>query len=125
MEKVLQVENLRKSYNGLTVLDLDSLSIPKGQITVIMGPNGAGKTTLIRILALLEEPDHGTIWLNGQPIPEDENHAWSCGDRWRYWQRIACLHELPIIWVWPLDCGAGGERRSDKGGRIRGHVRSW
>ncbi|NMB16744.1 MAG: ATP-binding cassette domain-containing protein [Firmicutes bacterium] len=89
MEKVLQVENLRKSYNGLTVLDLDSLSIPKGQITVIMGPNGAGKTTLIRILALLEEPDHGTIWLNGQPIPEDENH------------RLVLRRQMGVIWQRP------------------------
>src|SRR5690554_1885230 len=89
METILHVENLRKSYNGLTVLNLEALSIPEGQITVIMGPNGAGKTTLIRILALLEEPDQGAILLRGQPVPEDEH------------DRLALRRRMGVIWQRP------------------------
>jgi ABC-2 type transport system ATP-binding protein len=59
----LSICNVSKTYaNGLQALNNVSLTIPKGMYG-LLGPNGAGKSTLIRILATLQEPDQGSIYL--------------------------------------------------------------
>lgn len=45
-----------------------SLTIPEGKLVVITGPNGGGKTTLARIIAGIERPDSGQIWLDNEEI---------------------------------------------------------
>ncbi|WP_410016482.1 energy-dependent translational throttle protein EttA [Sodalis sp. C49] len=62
-DKVLEVENLRKSYGDRLLIDNLSFSIPKGAIVGIIGPNGAGKSTLFRILSGKEQADSGTVTL--------------------------------------------------------------
>ncbi len=58
---VLTVENIEKAYSGRVVLDGISLQVQKGERVGLVGPNGAGKTTLMKIIAGLEEPDHGSV----------------------------------------------------------------
>jgi len=53
----LWLENIRKSYGGERVLDIDRLFIPFGAVTVLFGYSGSGKTTLINIIGLLDVPD--------------------------------------------------------------------
>ena len=53
---------------GNQVLRDVSLTIPEGKLTVITGPNGGGKTTLAKIIAGIETPDSGKIFLDGQDI---------------------------------------------------------
>ena len=62
-DKVIEVENLTKSYNDRTLIDNLSFSIPKGAIVGIIGPNGAGKSTLFRMLSEQEQPDSGSVTL--------------------------------------------------------------
>ncbi|WP_413735353.1 energy-dependent translational throttle protein EttA [Sodalis sp. RH21] len=62
-DKVLEVENLSKSYGDRLLIDKLSFSIPKGAIVGIIGPNGAGKSTLFRILSGKEQPDSGSVTL--------------------------------------------------------------
>ncbi|AKH62839.1 MULTISPECIES: energy-dependent translational throttle protein EttA [Photorhabdus] len=62
-DKVLEVENLTKSYGDRVLIDNLNFSLPKGAIVGIIGPNGAGKSTLFRMLANQEQPDSGTITL--------------------------------------------------------------
>jgi NitT/TauT family transport system ATP-binding protein len=50
------------------ILDNLSLSIPPGEMTVIVGPSGCGKSTLVNLLAGFEEPDSGTVTIDGEPI---------------------------------------------------------
>jgi tungstate transport system ATP-binding protein len=57
----LNVSNIRKSYNGKTVLQDCSVSFQEGGVYALMGPNGSGKSTLLRICALLEEPEKGRV----------------------------------------------------------------
>lgn len=65
------LENIKKSYEDKTVLDIGSCSIRNGHITGIIGPNGAGKSTLLKIISGIEPPDHGMIRFNGSPeIPQ-------------------------------------------------------
>ena len=59
----LTIRNISKSYpNGVQALHNVSLTIPAGMYG-LLGPNGAGKSTLMRILATLQEPDQGEIYL--------------------------------------------------------------
>lgn len=62
-DKVIEVENLSKSYGDRTLIDNLSFSIPKGAIVGIIGANGAGKSTLFKMLSGQEQPNKGTITL--------------------------------------------------------------
>lgn len=62
-DKVIEMENLSKSYGDRTLIDNLSFSIPKGAIVGIIGANGAGKSTLFKMLSGQEQPDKGTITL--------------------------------------------------------------
>jgi len=65
---MILVENLRKRFGGLKVVDGASLSIRKGSITGLIGPNGAGKSTLFNMVAGLLQPDGGRVLLEGEDI---------------------------------------------------------
>ena len=58
---MITVRNLRKTFNGQTVLAGIDLDIQAGEVVAIIGPSGSGKTTLLRCLNLLETPDSGSI----------------------------------------------------------------
>ncbi|SJN53825.1 energy-dependent translational throttle protein EttA [Vibrio ruber] len=60
-EKVIEVKNLTKSFDGRVLIDDLSFTMPKGAIVGIIGPNGAGKSTLFKMLSGIEQPDSGTI----------------------------------------------------------------
>ncbi len=60
-DKVIEVSNLRKSYDNRVLIDDLSFSLPKGAIVGIIGPNGAGKSTLFRMITGQEQPDSGSI----------------------------------------------------------------
>lgn len=61
MEKIIEVNNLTKKFNGLTAVDDISFSVEKGEIFAFLGPNGAGKTTTIQILTTLLQPTKGSL----------------------------------------------------------------
>ncbi len=61
----IEIENLRKSFKKLRVLNGINLTVKRGEVFTLLGPNGAGKTTIIRILSTLLKPDSGKIVVNG------------------------------------------------------------
>ncbi len=65
---MIEIQGLRRQYNGRTVVDIDHLSIRAGELLSILGPNGAGKSTLLRLLHFLEPPDEGKVSFGGQVI---------------------------------------------------------
>ena len=67
---MIVVKGLKKSYNGLQVLKGVDLTINKGDVVVLVGPSGCGKSTFLRCLNRLEEPDEGTVLLDGQEVTE-------------------------------------------------------
>ena len=69
----LEIKNLTKIYNKQTVLDIDDLSIRKGELVGLIGNNGAGKTTLLRLLTDLVKADSGTIFSRGKKINKTED----------------------------------------------------
>lgn len=60
-DKVLDVNNLRKSFDGRVLIDDLSFSVPKGAIVGIIGANGAGKSTLFKMMSGTEQQDSGSI----------------------------------------------------------------
>ena len=70
MSNVLELKNLRKSFDGEVVLHDLSLEIPEHTATVLIGASGSGKSTLLRCINLLEDIDDGQIFLDGQEISD-------------------------------------------------------
>ncbi len=64
----LQVSDLHKSYGGNEVLKGVEFAIDKGQVKAVLGPSGSGKSTMLRLMALLEPADRGSIMLDGTRI---------------------------------------------------------
>ncbi len=60
-DKVLDVNNLTKSFGDRMLIDDLSFSVPKGAIVGIIGPNGAGKSTLFKMMSGAEKPDSGEV----------------------------------------------------------------
>ena len=71
---MIQVNNLTKTYNGTTVLKIESLEIKKGESFGLVGNNGAGKTTFFSLLLDLIQPTTGNIINNG--IQVNTSEAW-------------------------------------------------
>ena len=68
MSSVLQLENLRKSFDSEIVLRDLSLALEEHTVTVLIGASGSGKSTLLRCVNLLEDVDDGRILLDGDDI---------------------------------------------------------
>jgi len=64
---MLLIKGLRKSFKTFT-LSIDELVIPDNTYVVLLGPSGSGKTTLLRLIAGLEKPDAGSIYIDGRDV---------------------------------------------------------
>ena len=65
---MIEVKNIRKSFGTLEVLKGVDLSVEKGEIVSIIGKSGAGKTTLLQIIGTLDEPDSGSVVIDGVDV---------------------------------------------------------
>lgn len=68
VDPILVIDDVSRSYGGLTAVDVKHLEIPRGAITALIGPNGAGKTTLFNLLTGFETPDTGEWSFSGTSI---------------------------------------------------------
>ncbi|PMP74613.1 MAG: multidrug ABC transporter ATP-binding protein [Aciduliprofundum sp.] len=65
---MIEIQNLKKVFEGVTAIEDISLKISKGEVFVLLGPNGAGKTTTIRILTCIIKPTGGIAYIDGMSI---------------------------------------------------------
>lgn len=68
------LKNIKKSFNGRTVLDIADLDIHPGNIYTLSGPNGAGKTTFLNILSFLLTPSSGQLEHRNIPVKFNETY---------------------------------------------------
>ncbi|MBO5198467.1 MAG: ABC transporter ATP-binding protein [Lachnospiraceae bacterium] len=71
-DSILELNHISKSFGSTHVLTDISLSVRKGELITLLGPSGCGKTTTLRIIAGLELPDAGQVFLNGSDVTESE-----------------------------------------------------
>ena len=75
MEAVIEINNLKKSFNGNEVLKGVNLTVSKGENLVVLGKSGQGKSVTIQCIVGMIEPDEGTIKVLGQEVNKlDERH---------------------------------------------------
>ena len=65
---MIEVKNLHKNFGELSVLKDVNETINDGEVVVVIGPSGSGKSTFLRCLNLLETPDSGEVWVDGEQI---------------------------------------------------------
>ena len=75
MTAAIEVENLRKRYEGVQALDGVSLTVPEGSFFGLLGPNGAGKTTFINVLVGLVRRSGGRAAVFGHDVEDDYRQA--------------------------------------------------
>ena len=68
MKAAIEVKDLTKRFGDFVAVDDISFAAPEGAITAILGPSGSGKSTVLRMLAGLELPTEGQIWIGGDEI---------------------------------------------------------
>ncbi|MDQ0378071.1 amino acid ABC transporter ATP-binding protein [Amycolatopsis thermophila] len=69
---IVQVTGLHKAFGRLEVLKGIDLEVRQGQVVCIIGPSGSGKSTLLRCVNLLEEPNGGTVVVNGFEVTDPD-----------------------------------------------------
>jgi ABC-type Fe3+/spermidine/putrescine transport system ATPase subunit len=67
-EAFLQLVAVTKRYGGRAVVDRASLFVAEGEVVALLGPSGCGKTTTLRLIAGLERPDEGEVWMGGECV---------------------------------------------------------
>jgi sulfate transport system ATP-binding protein len=64
----ISVRNVSKRFGGFVALDDVSVEVAAGSLTALLGPSGSGKSTLLRVVAGLEQPDAGTVFIGEQDV---------------------------------------------------------
>lgn len=96
-DNVIVANNVSKTYKGtIHALQDVSLNIRRGSTTVIIGPSGSGKSTLLRSFNLLETPDSGSIFFDGEEITNmelDNPYSGFRGTMWNLFERRAAKED--------------------------------
>ena len=71
-DKVLEIDNVVKSFGGVTAVDGLTLSLTCGEVTGFLGTNGAGKTTTLKSMLGLVHPDGGAVEMFGMDFRKKE-----------------------------------------------------
>jgi branched-chain amino acid transport system ATP-binding protein len=67
-DPIVVADNIRRTFGGLTAVDVEHVEIQRGVITGLIGPNGAGKTTFFNLLTGFDRPDEGDWFFNGKSL---------------------------------------------------------
>ena len=100
MSKVIELDNVMKKCNDITIVSIDTLAIEKGYIYGILGKNGAGKTTLFKLITGLKEVTSGTISVFGS-VQNSADKSYlkkigMCIDTPRFYQHLSAFDNLKM-----------------------------
>src|SRR5918993_946625 len=91
------VDDVRRTFGGLTAVSVDHLEIQRGGITGLIGPNGAGKTTLFNLLTGFDQPNTGTWSFNGRSLGKLSPHQVARLGVVRTFQLTKALSRLTVM----------------------------
>jgi branched-chain amino acid transport system ATP-binding protein len=94
---LLEINNLTKSFGGLTAIKNVSFHVDEGEMVGIIGPNGAGKTTLFNLLSGFLEPDSGNVTFKGENINGLAPYKIVNKGMARTFQVVRPFRHLPVI----------------------------
>ena len=106
---LLEVENLTKSFGGLTAVNKVSFHVDEGEIVGLIGPNGSGKTTLFHLIGGFLKPDSGTVKFKDEDITGLAPHRIVNKGIARTFQVVRPFRHLPVIAnvIVALECPRG------------------
>src|SRR5699024_3254438 len=96
-DPVLGVDSVRRSFGGLTAVDVDHLEVQRGTITALIGPNGAGKSTLFNLLTGFDRGDRGRWTYEGTPISGRSGHKVARAGVVRTFQLTKALTRMTVL----------------------------
>lgn len=121
----ISVDALTKSFDGKPAVDNVAFNAPDNAFFCVVGPSGCGKSTLLRLIAGLDQPDHGRIALNGAPVagpgvfvaPEDR-HVGVVFQSYALWPHLSVAKNV----AFPYE--ARGLAAAETAERVAGHLRT-
>jgi branched-chain amino acid transport system ATP-binding protein len=96
-DPILVVDGVRRSFGGLTAVDVDHLEVERGVITALIGPNGAGKTTFFNLLTGFDRADEGSWSFDGRPVSALPPHKVAQAGMVRTFQLTKSLARLSVL----------------------------
>ena len=96
-DPVLIVDGVRRSFGGLTAVDVQHLEIQRGLITALIGPNGAGKTTFFNLMTGFDSPTDGTWSFDGHDLGGVPAHKVAQYGMVRTFQLTKSLNRMSVI----------------------------
>ena len=121
---MIKLEGITKSFGSLQVLKGIDLEINKGESVSIVGPSGAGKTTLLQIMGTLDEPDAGTVQIDGTVVSrmkEKELSAFrnkNIGFVFQFHQLLPEFTALENVMIPALIAGVSSKEANDRATKI-------
>jgi osmoprotectant transport system ATP-binding protein len=113
MIQMIELEKITKKYSGQAVPAVDqlSLSIPEGEICVLVGPSGCGKSTILRMINRMIEPTSGVVKINGNDVTHTDSDQLRMGIGYVIQQIGLLPHRtiaeniaiVPRLYKWPKE----------------------
>jgi neutral amino acid transport system ATP-binding protein len=107
-DPILVADSVRRTFGGLTAVDVDHVEVQRGTITALIGPNGAGKTTFFNLLTGFDKPDSGRWTFDGLDLAGMPAHRVARRGMVRTFQLTKSLARLSVIEN--LKLGGTGQR---------------
>ena len=96
-ETLLQIDGLRKTFDGVLALEDFSCAVGKGEIVGLIGPNGAGKTTLFNVATGFLRPEHGRIAFKGRQVLDLPPYRISRAGIARTFQNLRLIRQISVL----------------------------
>ena len=96
-DPILVVDGVRRSFGGLTAVNVDHLEVQRGGITSLIGPNGAGKTTFFNLMTGFDRPDEGRWTFDGEPLARVPAHKVARRGMVRTFQLTKALMKMTVL----------------------------
>jgi branched-chain amino acid transport system ATP-binding protein len=97
VDPIIVADGVKRTFGGLTAVDVEHLEIPRGAITALIGPNGAGKTTLFNLLTGFDKPNAGSWSYDGRDLAHVPAHKVARMGLVRTFQLTKALGRLSVI----------------------------